>query len=191
MLLRTNHILTVSTHMRMKLLIILFTLFFTQSYSQDFGEIKLDSKLQIKYSDTLHNIGERITGKWKYLGKRRNGILKDTIGMSFRNDQKIVITVENGILIELKENKRKKADYFYEITYNFKNGKGFYSREKKYLNKDITSTTSDQPIPELVYYEEKFGIVFIGMAGQSFSEIIELTSEKLILENGKEYLKLE
>jgi len=29
------------------------------------------------------------------------------------------------------------------------------------------------------------------MAGQSFSEIIELTSEKLILENGKEYLKLE
>jgi hypothetical protein len=177
--------------MRMKLLIILFTLFFTQSYSQDFGEIKLDSKLQIKYSDTLQNIGERITGKWKYLGKRSNEILKDTIGMSFRNDQKIVITVENGIVIESKGNKRKKADYFYEIIYSFKNGKGFYSREKKYLNKDITSITSDQPIPELVYYEEKFGIVFIGMAGQSFSEIIELTSEKLILENGKEYLKLE
>ncbi len=177
--------------MRMKFLIILFTFFFTQSYSQDYGEIKLDSKLQIKYSDTLQNIGKRITGKWKYLGKRRNGILKDTIGMSFRNNQKIVIIIENGIVIESEENKRKIADYFYEITYDFKNGKGFYSRERKYLNKDITSTTSDQPIPELVYYEEKFGIVFIGMAGQSFSEIIELTSTKLILENGKEYLKLE
>ena len=177
--------------MRTKLLIILFTLVFTQSYSQDFGEIKLDSKLQIKYSDTLQDIGERITGKWKYLGKRTNGILTDTIGMSFRNDKKIVITVENGIVIESKGNKRKKADYFYEITYSFKNGKGYYSREEYYFNKNITSITSCQPIPELVYYKEKFGIIFIGMGGQSFSEINELTSEKLILENGKEYLKIE
>ncbi|MEE9364229.1 MAG: hypothetical protein V3U92_16640 [Cellulophaga sp.] len=177
--------------MRNAILIILFTSFFTQSYSQDFGEIKLDSKLQVKYSDTIQNIGERITGKWKYLGKRTNGILTDTIGISFRNDKKTVITVENGIIIESEGNKRKKADYFYEITYNFKNGTGFYSREEKYINEDITSITSCQPIPELVYYKEKFGIVFIGMAGQSFSEINELTSEKLVLENGKEYLKIE
>jgi hypothetical protein len=177
--------------MRNTLLIILFTSFFIQSYSQDFGEIKLDSKLQVQYSDTIQNIGERISGKWKYLGKRTNGILTDTTGTSFRNDKKTVITVENGIVIESEGSKRKKADYFYEITYNFKNGKGFYSREEKYINEDITSITSCQPIPELVYYKEKFGIVFIGMAGQSFSEITELTSEKLVLENGKEYLKIE
>ncbi len=177
--------------MRNTLLIILFTSFFAQSYSQDFGEIKLDSKLQIKYSDSLKNIGERLTGKWKYLGKRTNGSLIDTIGMSFRNDKKTVIIVENGIVIESEEDKSKKADYFYEITYSFKNGKGFYSREEKYINEDIISITSCQPIPELVYYKEKFGILFIGMAGQNFSEIKKLTSERLILENGKEYLKLE
>ncbi len=166
-------------------------MFFTQSYSQDFGEIKIDSKLQIKYSDTLKNIGERLSGKWKYLGKRINGSLTDTLGISFRNDKKTTITIENGIVIESEENKRKKANYFYEITFDFKNGKGYYSREKKSINEDVTSITSCQPIPELVYYKDKFGIIFIGMAGQSFSEINELTSEKLILENGKEYLKLE
>ncbi len=181
----------VSIHMRTTLLIILFTSFFTQSYSQDFGEIKLDSKLQIKYSDTLQNIGERITGKWKYLGKRTNGILTDTVGMSFRNDKKTLITIENGIVIESEGNKSKIADYFYEITYSFKNGKGYYSREKNYFNEGITSVTTCQPHPKLVYYEEKFGIIFIGMGGQSFSKINELTSEKLVLENGKEYLKLE
>ena len=177
--------------MRNILLIILFTSFFTQSYSQDFGEIKLDSKLQVQYSDTIQNIGKRITGKWKYLGKRTNGILIDTIGTNFRNDKETLVIIENGTVIESEGNKRKKVDYFYEITYSFKNGNGFYSREKKYFNEEITSITSCQPIPELVYYKEKFGIVFIGMAGQSFSEITELTSEKLVLENGKEYLKIE
>ena len=177
--------------MRNTLLIILFTSFFFQSYSQDFGEIKLESKLQIKYSDTLQNIGKRITGKWKYLGKRTNGILIDTIGTNFRNDKETLIIIENGTVIESEGNKRKKADYFYEITYSFKNGNGFYSREKKYFNEGITSITSCQPIPELVYYEKKFGILSIGMGGQSFSEINELTPKKLVLENGKEYLKLE
>jgi len=177
--------------MRTKLLILLFTLFFTQSYSQDFGKIKLDSKLQVKYSDSLKIIGERLTGKWKYLGKRTNGSLIDTIGVSFWNDKKTVITVENGIVIESEGDKRKRADYFYEITYSFKDGKGFYSREEKYINEDVTLITSCQPIPELVYYKGKFGIIFTGMVGQSFSKITELTSEKLVLENGKEYLKLE
>jgi hypothetical protein len=176
--------------MRNILFTILFTLFLTQSYSQDFGEIKIDSKLQIKHSDTLKNIGERLTGKWKYLGKKTNGILIDTIGTSFSNNIKTTIIVENGIVIESEGNKRKKADYYYEITYNFQNGNGFYSREEKSLNDDWESITSCQPIPELVYYGEKFGILFIGMGGQSFSEINELTSEKLVLENGKEYLKL-
>ena len=181
----------VSIHMRTKLLLILFTLLFAQSYSQDFGEIKLDSKLQIKYSDSLKNIGERLSGKWKYLGKRTNESLTDTIGVSFSNNKKTIITVENGIVIESEGNKRKKVDYFYEITYSFKNGNGFYSREKKYINEHLTLLSSCQQVPLLVYYKEQFGIVFIGMAGQSFSEINELTSEKLILENGKEYLRLE
>jgi hypothetical protein len=176
--------------MRNELLIILFTLFLTQSYSQDFGEIKIDSKLQIKHSDTLKNIGERLTGKWKYLGKRANGILTDTIGTSFSNDKKTIITIKNGIVIETEGKKSKKADYFYEVTYNFKNGNGYYSREEKSLNEDWESMTSCQPIPELVYCKEKFGILFVGMGGQSFSEINGLSSEKLIMENGKEYLKL-
>jgi len=174
-----------------KISIILFTFFLTQSYSQDFRKIKLDSKLQIKYSDSLKNIGERLTGKWKYLGKRTNGSLIDTIGVSYRFGKKTIIIVENGIVIESQGDKRKKADYFYEIIFSFKNSKGFYSREEKYINEDITSITSCQPIPELVYYKEKFGIIFIGMIGESFSEINELTSEKLVFENGKEYLKIE
>jgi hypothetical protein len=132
-----------------------------------------------------------MTGKWKYLGKRTNGILTDTLGTSFSNGKKTLITIENGIIIESEGNKSKKVDYFYEITYSFNNGKGYYSREKKYYNKGILSITSCQPIPELVYYEEQFGILSIGMGGETFSEINELTPEKLVLENGKEYLKLE
>ncbi|MGH1383686.1 hypothetical protein [Kordia sp.] len=139
----------------------------------------------------MKNIGERLTGKWKYLGKRKNGTLTDTIGTSFSNNKKTIITIENGIVFESEGNKSKKADYYYEITYSFKNGKGYYSREEKSINDDWKSITSCQPIPELVYYKEKFGILFIGMGGQSFSEIIELTTEKLVIENGKEYLKLE
>ncbi|WP_452231339.1 hypothetical protein [Lacinutrix sp. MEBiC02595] len=177
--------------MRNTLLIILLSLFFTKFYSQDFGEIILDSKLQIKYSDTLQNIGERITGKWKYLGKRANGILTDTIGTSFRDDKKTIITIENGIVIESEGKKRKKADYFYEINYSFKKGNVYYSREKKSINNNWETISSCQPIPEIAYYKEKFGILFIEMIGQSFSGINKLTSEKLVLENGKEYLKLE
>ncbi|MFG6686689.1 hypothetical protein ACGK9U_08925 [Mariniflexile sp. HNIBRBA6329] len=177
--------------MRTKLLIILFTLFFIQSYSQDFGEIKLDSKLQIKYSDSLRNIGERLTGKWKYLGKKENGFLRDTLFVSFNNNQKTTVIVENGKIFELINGKKKEADYYSETTYDFKNANGFYSSEKKYLNSDIVSITTCQPIPELVYYKEKFGILFIGMAGQNFESIRELNSKKLILENGEEYQKVE
>ncbi len=177
--------------MRTKLLIILFTFLFTQSYSQDFGEIELDSKLQIKYSDTLKNIGERLIGKWKYLGKRKNGILSDTLFVSFSNSKKTTVVVENGIIFELANGKRKKANYYYETTYEFESGKGIYSREKKYFNSDIISITTCQPIPKLVYYKEKFGILFIRMAGQNFESISELNPKKLILENGKEYQKIE
>jgi hypothetical protein len=176
--------------MKAKLLIILFTLYFIQSYSQDFGKIKLDSKLQIKYSDTLQKIEKRITGKWKYLGKRTNGILKDTIEVSFSNDRKTIITVENGIVIESKRNKRKKADYFYQMDFNFKSGIGIYSFEKMSINGLWESVTSCQPIMKLVYYDNKIGILMDGTAEDSFSQINELTSEKLVIENGKEYLKL-
>ena len=176
--------------MRTQFLVILLTFLITQSYSQDFGEIKLDSKLQVKYSDTLRNIGERLSGKWKYLGKRAKESLIDTIGVSFTDDKKTIITVENGIVFEIENGKRKKANYFYEITYNFKNGKGFYSSEEKYFNKEITSISSCQPIPELVYYKGNFGILFYEMVGESFRKIRELTPERLIFENGKEYQKM-
>ena len=168
-----------------------FTSFFIQTYSQDFGEIKLDSKLQVRYTDTLQNIGERISGKWKYLGKRKSGILSDTLSMSFSDDKKTTVIVENGIISELANGKRKKANYYSETTYIFKNGKGFYSSEKQYLNSDIISITTCQPIPELIYYKEKFGILFIGMAGQNFEPIRELNTKSLIFENGEEYQKVE
>jgi hypothetical protein len=177
--------------MRTKLLIILFTLNFIQSYSQDFWEIKIDSKLQIKYSDTLQSIGERITGKWKYLGKKINGNLTDTIGTNLKNGERTLITIENGIVFKTKRNVRKKADFFYQIDVNFKNGKIFYSETEISINGNWESFTSCAPIPELVFYKGQFGILFIGMGGQSFSEINKLTSEKLVIENGKEYLKFE
>ncbi|MGI9532964.1 hypothetical protein [Lutimonas sp.] len=177
--------------MRTKFLLILLTLFLTQSYSQDFGTIRLDSELQKKHSDSLKNIGERLNGKWKYLGKSANGSLIDTVGTSSKNGNRSIIIVENGIVFEVEGNKKKKANYYYEIIFSFINGKGFYSREKKYLIDGITEISSDQPIPELVYYKEKFGIVFHQMLGETFNGINELTSERLVLENGKEYLKLE
>ena len=177
--------------MRTNLLIILFTLLLTQSYSQDFGEIVVDSKLQIKYSDSLKSIGERLSGKWKYLGKRKSGILSDTLYVSFSDNQKTTVFVENGIISELTNGKRQKANYYSETTFDFRNSKGFYSSEKKYLNSDIISITTCQPIPELIFYEEKFGILFIGMGGQSFEPILELNSENLIFENGEEYKKVE
>ncbi|ARV14505.1 hypothetical protein BTO07_04780 [Polaribacter sp. SA4-12] len=166
-------------------------MFFTQTYSQDFGEIKIDSKLQIKHSDTLKNIGERLTGKWKYLGKRKGGILNDTLNVSFSNNKKTTVIVENGIIFELADGKRKKANYYSETTYEFDNGKGYYSLEEKSFNDDWETITSCQPVPELVYYKEKFGILFIGMAGQNFEPIRELNINNLIFENGEEYQKIE
>lgn len=174
-----------------KLLIIVFALFLTQSFSQDFDEIKLNPKLQIKYADSLKSIGERLTGKWKYLGKRKGDILSDTLFTSFSNNIKTIAIVENGKVFELINGKKKEADYYSETTYSFKNGKGDYSSEKKYLNSDITWVSSCQPIPGLVYYKKQFGILFIGMAGQNFEAICKLNSKYLVLENGEEYKRVE
>ena len=177
--------------MRTKLLIILFTLNYILSYSQDFGRIKIDSKLQVKYSDTLKNIKERLTGKWKYLGKRANGNLKDTVEVSFRNGKKTVIIVENGILYELTGNKKKEANYFYEITYSFENKRGYYNKNKKYPEQGITEINEHSSFPKVIFYKTKFGIFFDNfMVNDRFYEIKKLTFNRLVLENGKEYLKL-
>ena len=177
--------------MRNTLLTILFTSFFLQSYSQDFGEIKLDPKLQIKYSDTLQNIGERLTGKWKYLGKRNSGILSDTLFVSFNNKNKTTVIVENGIVFEIENNNRKKADYYYETSYEFKNGSGIYSEDKKYFKENILEISTCQPFPELIFYQNKFGILFIGLGGQNFEAISKLKADKLVFENGSEYWRTE
>ena len=176
--------------MRLKFLIIILSLFFSTSYSQEFGEIKYDLKLQAEHKDTLQSIGERLTGKWKYLGKRNNGILTDTLFARFWNNKKTYGVVENGIVYEIDDGIRKKTDYYYEITYRFKTSKGFYSRERRYRNKDIVEKSSDQPIPRLIFYKNNFGILFTGMAGHNFEKINELSADMLILESGKEYLKI-
>lgn len=177
--------------MKTTLLIILLGLLFYQSYSQEFDEEKFDIKLQTKYKDTLQSIGKGLTGKWKYLGKANNGILSDTIFVSLSNNIKTTVFFENGIIYELENSKRKKVDYYYETSYEFKNGKGYYSEDKKYLNEETWEISSCQPIPELIYYQNKFGILFIGMIGSNFEAIRELTAEKLSLGNGKEYLKID
>ena len=178
--------------MKIGISIILFLSFTNFSFCQEngFNEIKYNQKLQVEQRDTLQNIGKRLTGKWKYLGKNDNGILTDTISIGFRNDEKMITTIENGIVFETVGRKKNKADYFYEITCGFKNKKMYYYRERKYYNDNIISITDCQPIPELVYYNTKFGIVYRGMGGDSFIGINELTSEKLIFENGKEFSKL-
>lgn len=179
--------------MKIGIFTILFLSLTNFSFCQEnnFNEIKYDQKLQVEQRDTLQDIGKRLTGKWKYLGKNSNGILTDTISIGFRNDEKIITTIENGTVFETVGKKKNKADYFYEITCSFENKKMYYSRERKYYNDNIISITDCQPIPELVYYNNKFGIVFSGMGGDNFSGINELTSEKLIFENGKEYSKIE
>ncbi len=178
--------------MKTKLLTLLFILLISHSYSQenDLNEIKYDYKLQKEYKDTIQNIGEKLTGKWKYLGKNTNGKLIDTMSVSFRNNKETITVVENGNVFELEGNTRKKTNYFYEITYSFKNRKVFYSLKKKYYNENIIEISSCQSIPELIYYNGKIGILFVDMIGEHFEGIIKLTSERLILESGKEYLKL-
>ena len=177
--------------MKTKFLIILFTLNYIFSYSQDFERIKIDSKLQVKYSDTLKNIKERLTGKWKYLGKKANGSLKDTIGVSFRNDKKTLIIVENGYLYEITGNKKKEADYFYEITYSFENKRGYYNKNKKYHEQGITEINEHPSFPKIIFYKNRFGIFFSNfIENNRFYEIKKLTFNRLVLENGKEYLKL-
>ena len=177
--------------MKTKIIIILLTVFFLQSYSQEFDGIKYNLELQAKYKDTLRNIGDRLTGKWKYLGKKDHKILIDTLSLNFRDDEKTYVVVENGTLFEIRNGKRKEANYYYEITYNFDNSIGYYSEDKIYFDSNIIESYSSQPYPELIYYQNKFGILFVGHGGESFEVIRELNSEKLIFENGEEYLKIE
>ena len=190
---RTFYTRNVSIHMKIGIFTILFLSLINFSFCQenDFNEIEYDQKLQIEQRDTLSNIGKRLTGKWKYLGKKSNGILTDTISVGFRNESKIITTIENGIVFETEGNKKSKANYFYELTYSFENGKSNYSVERIDLNKEIIWVTSCQPLSELIYYEDMYGILLKGMAGDSFYKINKLTSKSLVLENGKEYLKLE
>lgn len=105
---------------------LIITFFFTQSYSQDFGEIKLDSKLQIKYSDSLKNIGERLSGKWKYLGKNKSGILSDTLYMSFSNDKKKpLLPLKTEPYLNQQTEKRKKLIIITRLLMNLKMEKDF------------------------------------------------------------------
>ena len=177
--------------MKTPLIFFISTLFTYQSFSQEVEEISLDLKFQVKYADTLNDIGERLNGRWKYLGKRTKAGLIDTLQESMKNDKTIIIVVENGTVYESIGGERKKADYFYEINYSFDFGNESYSREKKGLKGGMTTITSDQPIPEMAYYKGKFGIVFYSLYGQSFEGIQDLTSERLLLTNGEEYLRME
>lgn len=179
--------------MKISFLTLLLILTIKLSYSQEkpFKEVKFDPKLQIIHKDTLKNIGERLTGKWKYLGKKVDKIFLDTISVSYYESRTVTTTIENGIVFELENDTKKKVNYFYELTYNFKNGKSSHSFEKVLFDKSITYVTSCQPTLKLIYYEGKFGIFFNGMTGDHFTEINRLTSERLIFENEKEYIKLE
>lgn len=176
-----------------KLIYILFILFITQSYSQenDLDVFKYDDELQLKYSDTIKKIEERLNGKWKYLGKKTDGILIDTISFKTRNEKGTYTIVKNGDIFELIGMKEEKMNYILEVTYNFKDKRGFYSINKKYLKDDITEIRTCEPIPQVIFCNDKLGILFIGMAGENFNEITELSLERLIFGNGKEYLKLE
>jgi len=179
--------------MKIGIFTILFLSLINFSFCQENGFIKIeyDQKLQVEQRDTLQNIGKRLTGKWKYLGKNSDGILTDTISVAFRNESKIITTIENGIVFEIEGNKKSKANYFYELTYSLENGKSNYSVERIDLNKEIIWVTSCQPLSELIYYEDVYGILLKGMAGDSFHKINKLTSKSLVLENGKEYLRLD
>ena len=179
--------------MKTEILTILFFLQIIISYSQEktFNEIKYDPKLQIIHKDTLKNVQERLNGKWKYLGKKINGKFSDTISVSYYENRTVTTTIENGIVYESEKDIKKKVNYYYELTYSFKNGKNINSFEKVLFDKSITYVTSCQPIQELIYYKGKIGIHFFTMSGYHFTVINKLTSESLILENGKEFIKLE
>jgi len=180
--------------MKTTLLIILISLLFNNSYSQDYEDLFYDKQLQIEYKDTLQNIGKRLTGEWLYLGNRnriKNGVLTDSISITYTTDGiETLLIVENGVYFEIEERERKKADYFYKTTFDFNSEFPSYSNDMIYFDEDITVITSCQPIPELIYYKNDFGILYNGMAAYSLEIISELNDKRLIFKNGEEYLRI-
>jgi hypothetical protein len=170
-------------------------LFCFKSYSQEYEDLFYDEQLQIVYKDTLQSIGKRLTGDWKYLGNRNrinDGILTDTISLSYSlGEIATLIIFENGVYYEIVEGERKKADYFYKTSFDFISDFSNYSYDKIYFNKNITEITSSQPIPELIYYKNCFGILYNFRPAYELDIINVLTDKKLIFKNGEEYVKLE
>ncbi len=175
--------------MKVTFLVIILGLFFIKAYSQKSMKIEIDYELQLKYQDTLQAMEDNITGHWKYLGKRNGRKLKDTVSTNYENTSRNVI-VENGIVFEVANQKKTKTNYYFETIYDFKNEIGFYSSERKYINNEISAISSYEPFVELVYYKEKFGIIFTAPGGKYFEPIRSIYGKKLIFENGEEYLRL-
>jgi hypothetical protein len=178
----------------LKATIILF-IFSINAYTQEYEDLFYDEQLQILHKDTLQVIGKRLTGEWLYLGNRnklKNGILTDSIPNAYHWDGKTTsIIIENGIYYEIVEGEIKKADYFYKTSFVFISGFSNYSCDKIYFNKNITEITSSQPIPELIYYKNCFGILYNFRPAYELDIISVLTDKKLIFKDGKEYEKLE
>jgi hypothetical protein len=145
--------------------------------------------LQVKYADSLIQVENKLNGKWKYLGKRYNDMLIDTMKIIL-NTKKSFVTVENGVVFEHKRKKKRKADYFYRMDVNFRNRIGTYSLEEISLTDYWIALSSSQPLIKIVYFDKKIGILFIAHSGSWFRGIIKLTATRLVLENREEYVKL-
>ena len=178
--------------MRIKFFYILFILFISQTYSQNsnWDEIRINKRAQLKFKDTIKNIEENLNGKWKYLGKKIDNRLIDTITRYFGNGKKSMIIVENGEVSKINENKSEKQNFYYQITFNFINN-NYYYENKIYIEKNRVSMNSCEPFPEVIFYKKKFGVLFTEMLGNYFKEIKELTFNKLIFDNGEVYMKIE
>ena len=171
-------------------------LFCFKSYTQEYEDLFYDKQLQIVYKDTLQSMGKRLTGDWRYLGNRnriKNGIITDTISLSYSAEGiETLITFENGVYFEIVDGERKKADFFYKTRFDFSSDFPIYSSDKVFINnKSITEISSSQPLPELIFYKNSFGILYNSMPAYELEIINELTDEKLIFKNGKEYIKID
>ncbi|MTI29654.1 hypothetical protein [Xanthovirga aplysinae] len=84
---------------------------------------------------------------------------------------------------ELQKVKKKEGWNVIEFTFR-KNGKGVFQEYNNYkINSDFQEIESCQPIPELKWRNGKISIYMTYMFGEGIEDIIELTKEKLIIEN--------
>ena len=128
------------------------------------------------------------------LGKRLRLYFKDRIGIHIRRGRGVHMTNDDKLSIPKPYMRYYKVCTKCDKNYPFIRDEIYFNIIEDYIKKDKDAKffiVIDINEKALIYYKEKFGILFIGMVGQNFEPIRELNTKNLIFENGEEYEKVE